>query len=118
HQDLRIQSHGAGKGDQLPLTAGEGGSALDDGFVVTPGEPADEGVGLNEFGRLHHLFIGDVRVVKADVAFHVPDKEKGILEDEADFAAQLPVAVPFQGDAVDQDFPALHRVEAEQEVAD
>src|ERR1039458_1148897 len=88
HQDTRLPNDGAGDGDTLLLSSGEGEAALADHGFVLFGEALDIGGDAGDGGGAADLRIACVLDAEGDVFADGGAEEKGFLRDEADAAAQ------------------------------
>ena len=114
-EDRRRLEDGAGDGDTLLFAAGELEAALADfGFVAFRRQP-DEAVDLRHPRRLLHLGVGRVPAAVADVVTDGVVEQHRVLRDHADGGAQRCLRDVADIFAVDQDPPAGHVVEAEQQ---
>src|SRR3989442_6369692 len=117
-QDLGVEGDGPAKGEELLLADGQRGSALGDHRFVALGKPLDELVRVHEAGRGADLLVADRRVVQPDVRRDRAREDERVLEHDADVPAH--VALPQLADvnAVEEDAPLLHVVEARDEADD
>ena len=106
-EDPGVKGQGAGKGEQLPLPGGEGGSPLGDLLVVARRKPLDETAGVDLPGGLHDGLIRDILIAQADVAADVPGEDEHVLLDLSDGPADLVPAEVFDVDAVNEDLALL-----------
>src|SRR6266852_8197215 len=114
-EKARIVRESAGEINELALTDGERGAAFVDAGADAFRERFDE-IGEADFadGSFDGVAV-DAGGAEADVGFDGAGEEKGILEDDAELAAQV-LEIDFADvDAVEQDLAALNVVEAEKE---
>ena len=105
-EDRRVADDRARDPDPLALAARERQPALADHRVVPVGHLRDELVGVRELRRLHDLGVGGGRPTVRDVVVHGAAEEHGVLQHEADLAAEPLDREVAQIDAVDQDLAA------------
>ena len=105
----------AGERDELLLAGGESRAALADFFLESLGKSADEVGQVHVFGGLFDVFVGNPVRAQANVAFDRSGKQKRILQDHAEAAAEFGEVHFFYVDAVDFDRALLHVVEAHQQ---
>ena len=96
------------KGQQLPLSGGEGRAPLDDLAVVAVFQMGNEGVGVDIFGRLHDLLIGDALLVQPDIALHIAGEQEHILQHLPHAGAQICQPDLPHIHAVDEDLALLN----------
>jgi hypothetical protein len=51
-------------------------------------------VGIGHLGRLDHLFVGGIQPAEADILHDGVGEQEGILQDQAQFMAQVGFAIP------------------------
>ena len=118
HEDPRIVEQRPGDGDPLTLPAGEPRAPLADVGVVSQGVPRDEVVAVGRLGRGDHAVGRGLAQAVGQVVVNGPAEQEGLLEDHADLPAQVAGVDLADVQAVDQDSPLVHVVEAGQEVDD
>ena len=87
-QHRGIGHGGPGNGQQLALPLAEAAAVAGDDGVVPLGQVADKGVGVGQPGRGADLLIGGVQLPVADVVGHGSGEQVGILQNNAQRAAQ------------------------------
>ena len=86
--DARVRQDDAGEGDQLPLPDAQAAAALADLCLVPFGQSGDEVVDADRARRRLHLRIRCVQFAVADILGDRRGEEEGILQDDAELAAQ------------------------------
>ena len=117
-EDAGAVGEGAGEGDELLLAGGERGAAFEDGFGEGAGEGADEVGYVDFFGGVFYFLVGDPVGAEADVLGDGAGEEEGVLEDDAEAAAEGGEVLVADVDAVDEDLAGLDVVEAHHEGGD
>ena len=117
-EDLRIGEQGAGERDPLALAPGEQGALLADDGVVAVRQGADEVVRLGRAGGRLDLLVGRVRAAEGDVGTDGVGEQEGVLEDDADLAAQAVERHVAHVDAFEANVPGLDVVEAREQQPD
>ena len=117
-EDRRPLQDRAGDGDALLLAARKLQPALADLRVVAVRQALDEVGDLRHPRRLAHLGVGGVPASVADVVADRVVEEHGVLRDDADRGAKALLRHVADVLPVDQDAPAGHVVEAEEQPRD
>ena len=104
--------------DQLALALRQAGAVAGEHGVVAVGQAGDEVVGVGELGRRDALLVGGVQVAVADVVHHGAGEQVGVLQHDAERAAQVGLADLVDVDAVVADLAVGDVVEAVDEVGD
>jgi len=111
-QDARIGQDRPGDGQHLALALAQIPGALGEHRLVAVRQVADEGIGVGHFGGGDDLSVGGVQPPVADVLHDGFREEVGVLEHNAQLAAQIgALHLPDVG-AVDGDPARVHVVEA------
>ena len=114
----RVGHGGPGDGQQLALALGQAGPVGGDQGIVALGQAADEGIRPGDGGGPLHLLLGGVQLAKADVVGDGAAEQVGILEHDAQGAAQIRLADVLEVDAVVGDAPLADLVEPVDQVGD
>ncbi len=117
-QHRRVGHGRPGDGQQLPLALGQVGAVAGEHGVVPIGQAADEAVGVGQLGGGDALLVGGVQVAVADVLHHRAGEQVGVLEDDAQAAAQVGLLDLVDVDAVVADLAVGDVIEAVDEVGD
>ena len=112
----RIRYRRPGDGDELALTLAQFLAAAADDGIVALGQTGDKAVGVGQLRRGDDLFIGGVEAAVTDVVRHRAGKEEGILEHDAEGAAEIGLFDLVDVDAVVADFAVLNIVKAVDQV--
>ncbi len=115
HQDRRTFQDRAGDRHALLLAAGQFETALADHRLVTVRQVADEPVDLGHRGCFAHLRVAGVRAAIADVVRDRVIEQHRVLRDDANGCAQTLLRHLADVLTVDQDAPAVHIIEPEQQ---
>ena len=108
----------SGNGQQLALALAETAAVPGDDGLVPLGQVADEGVGIGQPGRRPDLLIGGVQLPVADVVGHGSGEQVGILQNNAQRAAQGVLPDIPHVDAVIGDGAGLNVVKPVDEIGD
>ena len=114
----RVGHSSPGNGNELPLTLGQVGSVPGEHGVVSVRQAADKAVCVGQLGRRLTLLVGGLQVAVADVFQYRAGKQVGILEDDAQGAAQVRLFDLIDIDTVIADFAVGDVVETVYEVGD
>ena len=104
-----------GERNQLLLSGGERRTALAHFFAEAAGKGPNKIRQVDFFGGALHVLVGNPIRTQADIAGHCPGKEKGILQHDAEAAAQVVEVHLFDVDAIDADRAFLHVIEAQEQ---
>ena len=115
-QHARVERERARERQQLLLPDRERRAALGDRARVAVRQPVDERVGVDGARRRAHALVVDRRVARADVVGDRAGEQMHVLQHEAEEPAQIVERQIADVDAVHQDPPARHVVEAQQQV--
>jgi len=115
YENPRAMSQSPCKTDELLLAGGERGAALEDGLGEGAGQGADEVADVDLVGGVGDFIVGDPGGAHADVLGDVAGEEEGILQDDAEAAAEGEEVLLADVDAVDEDLAKLDVVEAHHE---
>ena len=118
NQAGRVGNRRTGDGDELALTLGEVGAVVGEQRVVTLRQTGDEIVRARQSGRLAALVVGGLQIAVADVVHHRAGEEVGLLQHDAQRAAQVRLANLVDVDAVVPHLTVRDVVEAVDEVGD
>ena len=116
NQHRRVGDGGAGDGQQLALSLAQVCAVARHHCVVALRQAADEGVGVRNFGRLFNFRLRRVQLAEADVVRHRAGEQVGVLQDNAQRAAQVVFLDEPHIHAVVGDGPARHLIKAVDEV--
>ena len=114
-EDAGVGEQRPGQRDPLALPAGEGEAPLPHHGAVPVGQRFDESVGLRRPGRGPDLLVGGVGDAVGDVVADGGGEQEGVLEDDADAAAQVGQAQAPDVPAVQAHLPGVDVVEAGQQ---
>ena len=115
-EQLPVRQKGAGDGEQLLLSAGDGDVVLPDDRVIALGQGADEVVAVGLVAGPDDLLPGGLRFAVGHVFRHGALEEPGVLEHHGEQGA---AAVPGDGGqvrTVHQNAPPVHVVKAHEQV--
>src|SRR5216684_762515 len=115
NQEARVVGKSAGKINELALADGECGAAFVDVAGDALGKGADEFAEADFVNGAFDCGAIDAGRAEPDVRFNGAGKKKGILEHDAELAAEILQVDQANVFAVEEDLAALNVVEAEQE---
>ena len=118
NQHRRVGDRRTGDGKELALALGEVCAVSMQHGLVAVRETADEAVGVGQFCRRLHLFIGGIQFAEADVIGDGAGEQIGLLQDNAEGPAQVRLFDLVDVDIVIADFTALDIVETIDQVGD
>src|SRR5208337_1033971 len=104
-QDSWVMSERSSKGEQLLLTHGKRSAALFDGFLKTSWQTLDEFQEAHLACSFVDLLLVDPIAAQTNIAGDGPRKQEGVLEDDAEIAAQISQPQMADVQAVKQHLP-------------
>ena len=118
NEEARIVRQGAREADELSLADGKGCAALGDGGLDAGGKRADEGAEADFLESA--LDVGAVNPFRAEthVRFQRAGEEKGVLQNDAEMAAEILEVEAANIHTVEKDFAALNIVETQKKLDD
>ena len=115
-QHARIERQRPRERQQLLLPHRQRRAALGDRARIAVRQPLDERLGMDGARRTPHALVVDRRVAEPDVVGDGAGEQVHVLQHQAEQAAHVVEIELADVDAVDRDPPALHVVEAQQQV--
>ena len=118
YQDGRLVSQCSCKGDQLPLTGGEGAASLCYRRIICPRHSFDKGVRIDDFCGMLDILQRNIFIVQRNIALNIPCKQEHILLYLTDSPSQHISINVFDVDAVDENFPFLNIIISTDQIQD